>query len=351
MNLVALARRRSFGVARRLDVANLLAAALVAAGAASGCMPPSPEQNVPCAGLRTGLEGGAVPAMLSETGLFADIQTRALAPGVREFRPAYPLWSDGAQKRRFVQLPDRCSIDTSDMDHWVLPVGARLWKDFTVGGKLIETRLIARYGAGAKDFIFAAYAWREDGSDADFAEYGVVNARGTEHNIPAAQTCKSCHGYLPERVLGFSALQLQHDGAGVTLQALAGEGWLSTAVPELKVPGDAVAASALGYLHANCGNCHNPDGIAFNTPFILRLSANDASVTDTGVWKTAVGVPVEKLVAPGVSLRVDPGSPTASGIFHRMSVRGTTEQMPPIATKVTDPDGLSAIGAWVESLR
>ena len=351
MNLVADTRRTSAGGALLLPLACLMGMGLLGACASEAPEEqPVPPTNVACGELHTGLEGGAVPATLSATGLFQDIHTKTLAAGVKRFEPAFTLWSDGAVKERYVQLPDGCAIETSDMDHWVLPVGARLWKDFTVDGKLVETRFIARYGTGPKDFILGGYAWREDGSDADFMQYGLVNAQGTAHNIPAAKTCSSCHGYLPERALGFSALQLNHEGAGVTLKTLAAEGKLSTEVPQLKVPGDEVAVKALGYLHANCGSCHNPQGIEFNNPFSLRLSVSNTSVEDTDAWKTGVRVPVEKFVTPGVDTRIAPGNPSASCIVHRMTIRGTTEQMPPIASKVTDNAGLSAISAWVQSL-
>ncbi|WP_224248493.1 hypothetical protein [Hyalangium gracile] len=352
MNLVASTGRTSPGAKLPHSLTCLLTACLLAACSSDTSEdPPLPQQNVACADLQTGLEGGAVPATLSATGLFQDIRTRTLAPTVREFEPVYTLWSDGAVKTRYVQLPDGCPIETSDMDHWVLPVGAKLWKDFTVDGKLLETRFIARYGAGPKDFILAAYAWRADGSDADYVQYGVVNAQGTAHSIPAAKNCKTCHSYLPEQALGFSALQLNHDGPGVTLAKLAAEGRLSTAPAVLKVPGDAVASKALGYLHANCGNCHNATGIEFNNPFSLRLSVNDVNVEDTAAWKTGLDMPVEKFVTPGVTKRIVAGNPEGSCIVHRMTIRGTTEQMPPIASKAIDDTGLASIRAWVESLR
>ncbi len=339
--------------ARALPQAGLLATLLL-----GGCgadpppeEPPPEEKQAPCADLETDLRGGGVPATLSATGLYADFAARSLAPSVREFTPVHTLWSDAAEKRRFFQLPDGCHIDTSDMDHWVLPVGARLWKEFVVDGKLLETRFIARHGPGPKDFILAAYAWREDGSDADYVPYGVVGAQGTAHDIPAAKSCKTCHSYLPEQALGFSALQLDHDGDGVTLRQLAEEGWLTVAPPQrLKAPGNELEAAALGYLHANCGNCHNPQGIEFNNPFNLRLSVNDTSVAGTGAWLTGINVQVEKFVTPGVTLRISPGKPDESCVHHRMTIRGTTEQMPPLASRVTDPDGLALVRAWIESL-
>lgn len=339
-------------VTRALPLAGLLTATLLTACSSDTPDEPAPQQNVPCADLKTGLEDGKVPATLSATGLYAEFATRRLSPGVREFTPRYPLWSDAAEKRRYFQLPDGCSIETSDMDHWVLPVGARLWKDFTVDGKLLETRFIARYGPGPKDFILAAYAWREDGSDADYVAYGTIGAQGTSHDIPAAKTCKSCHSYLSEQALGFSALQLHHDGPGVTLAKLAQEGRLTTELPaKLAVPGSDLESAALGYLHANCGNCHNPTGIEFDKTFDLRLSVKDVNVSDTGAYRTAIGVPVEKFVTPGVTLRINPGNPDQSCVHHRMTIRGTTEQMPPTASRITDPNGLALVRAWIESLR
>src|SRR6185436_16418070 len=51
------------------------------------------------------------PATLSETGLYCDISRLVPATGVRSFRPRFALWSDGAQKRRFIQLPPGTQID------------------------------------------------------------------------------------------------------------------------------------------------------------------------------------------------------------------------------------------------
>lgn len=58
------------------------------------------------------------PATLAGTGLFADA-----AAGVFPFEPQYPLWTDGARKRRWIALPPGTAIDASDVDHWQFPVG------------------------------------------------------------------------------------------------------------------------------------------------------------------------------------------------------------------------------------
>src|SRR5687767_5270313 len=43
---------------------------------------------------------------LSETGLYADLATRSVAPDNLEFRPAHQLWSDNADKHRWLKLPE-----------------------------------------------------------------------------------------------------------------------------------------------------------------------------------------------------------------------------------------------------
>ena len=102
------------------------------------------------------------PETLSATGLYSDIGTLTLAADVREYEPTYALWSDGAEKRRWIRLPPGTKIDTSDMDHWSFPVGTKIWKEFQFAGKRVETRLIYRFGPGDDDFIYAAYVWDGD---------------------------------------------------------------------------------------------------------------------------------------------------------------------------------------------
>ncbi len=82
------------------------------------------------------------PDRLSQTGLYADLASRTLAPGILSYVPRYELWSDGAQKKRYLHLPAGGRIDTSAADDWRFPVGTKVWKEFDVGGKVVETRLL-----------------------------------------------------------------------------------------------------------------------------------------------------------------------------------------------------------------
>jgi hypothetical protein len=294
-----------------------------------------------------------VPPLLSATGLYQSIASKKLAAGVFPFTPQFPLWTDGAEKHRWVHLPGCAKIDTSDMDRWVVPVGTKVWKEFVFGGVRVETRYIHRWGPGASDFVFQAYQWNAEATEATpVSNGGVTDANGTQHDIPGEWECAVCHGHAPERVLGLSAVQLSHLGPGLTVRSLSAAGRLTVPSAGFSVPGDATARAALGYLHGNCAHCHNPSPSAvwFTTPYSLKLLTGAATVAQTDAVVTAVGVAPEKFVHPGITHRITAGDPASSGVTYRMSVRGSADEMPALGTKVVDQDGLALVSAWIRKL-
>lgn len=311
----------------------------------------------------------AAPSTLAATGLFTG-STATLSTRVRHFVPKYPLWSDGADKDRYIYIPPCATIDTSDMDQWRFPVGTRVWKTFTVpgapgsSGKRIETRLVHRYGEAREAWIFAAYQWDEsapdDPSKALPKPMGVSNASGTSHDIPSELECANCHAKLPSRVLGFDAFQLSQAAAGSDLDiARASElGWLSVPAPGgFAVPGTPVQQAALGYMHGNCGNCHNSNSQSPpGSPMYLRLSVSQTDYATTDVVASTVGVPTFSNDSfDADTLRVSPMNPSKSSILIRMQTRGSERQMPPLVTtssKVADTSGgVADVTAWINSIQ
>jgi hypothetical protein len=291
---------------------------------------------------------------LAETGIFSDPATNTLNPNLVAFAPTHVLWSDGAVKRRWIWLPPGTQIDTSDIDHWVFPIGTKFFKEFSLGGKMLETRLVERYGPGREDFWLGAFVWNAEQTDAVFAIDGQNDLLGTPHDAPAQKQCWACHLGEPGRGLGFSAMQLAGDGPGVRLQALIDQGLLTNppARSDFHPPGDPVVAKALGYLHANCGHCHNPNGTSWpDTQMKLRLDVADTTPEATGAYKTAIGQKLQAYRNPAFTTRIVPGDPMASAVFFRMSSRTAKEQMPPLATEFVDPTGVDLIQAWILSLK
>lgn len=306
-----------------------------------------------------GAPDAGFPTRLSEAGLYADIATFAIVAGAIEFEPAHALWSDGADKRRFIILPPGAQIDTSDMDHWRLPQGTKVFKEFSSGGKRLETRLIHKVGANddPDEFVVGAYVWLADGSDAIWTPDGAEDILGTAHDVPSSDECWSCHNGEPGRLLGFSAVQLSRSpAAGTTLTTLAAANRLShPPAPgvEYPVPGDPATAAAFGALHANCGHCHNENGAAWSdADLVLRLFVAETDAAATALCRSTMNRPLTSSWGgkPGITARIVPGDPDASAIPYRMSVRGTTDQMPPEFTEIVHADGLAAVRAWILGL-
>lgn len=285
--------------------------------------------------------GADVMFRLSETGLYRDITTKELAPDLIAYEPVYKLWSDGLDKERWLRLPRGAKIDTSDMDHWQFPVGTMLFKQFSRDSRRLETRLVARLGPGRDDYFMGAFVWNDDESDAQFVPDGAPDVRDSDHDVPTVKQCGTCHNGDRGRVLGYSAV----------LQPMAAAELSDPPDEPYRVPGDDLAREALGYLHVNCGNCHNEDGAArTDTDLIMRLSVTQHSVETTSVYTTAVNQKLKHWKNHGYDFQIVPGEPDRSAAFVRMHTRDKDDAMPPFASKQVDPDGVALMRDWITSL-
>ncbi len=299
----------------------------------------------------------APPQHLRDTGLYAE--------GVLAFSPQYPLWSDGAVKHRWIYLPPGTSIDASQPDAWDFPRGAKLWKEFR-HGRALETRFIERGADG--EWRFASYVWTADGKDAVLApaagirEMPVPEAPGARYTIPAQDDCRACHEGAPVPVLGFSALQLSPDRdplaphaepGAADLRTLVASGALRNLAPELLANPPRIQAAnpqeraALGYLHGNCGNCHNAEGPL--AVLELTLAQRVGTPASAAVLGSLVDVRSD-FRGVGGTARVAPGHPGASVLALRMQSREPLQQMPPLGTSAVDAEAMTLIGRWIESL-
>lgn len=307
------------------------------------------------------------PRTLAETGLYADFATRKLAPRVMSFEPQYPLWTDGATKRRWIQLPPGATIDASDPDVWHFPVGTKAWKEFAFAGHPVETRFIERLADGS--WRFAAYAWSADGTAATLAPAAGVRAAtysapGIPYDIPGTADCRACHGGHPSTVLGFSALQLSSDrdplaphaatpGRGdVDLRKLVSRGVVvglpaSIAAHPPRVNARTPAErAALGYLHGNCSHCHNTRGPLADLGLYLAVSAD--GIPDA--FPSALAQPAHYQPAgAAVASILAPGDDGESLLVRRLGTRDPLLQMPPLGTRAVDGEALALVAEWIRS--
>ncbi len=312
----------------------------------------APADGGPDAGVDAAETGAPFtgPASLSETGMFSDMQSRTLAPGVLPYDVRYPLWSDGAEKQRFVSVPNGAQVDTSNIDLWQFPIGTKAWKEFWVAGKLIETRFLWKQAQGADGWLKVAYLWNATGSDAYPAPEGVPDAAGTDHDVPSIEQCEQCHNGAGDVLIGVSAIQLSKEAGGGSLAALVSNGWLSQPpASDFPVPGDGAVEDAIGYLHGNCGHCHNSESFLAKTRALrLKLLTSAKTPEETPLYQTALGAAAFHDLY-GTQIIVTPGAPLTSQLLQRMTVRNL-DQMPPVGTEVVDDAAVGTVSQWIAGL-
>lgn len=297
------------------------------------------------------VEPPAVPPTLAETGLYADFAARTLAPGVMPFDVRYPLWSDGADKARFLFIPAGKQIDTSDMDHWSFPVGTKAWKEFRRDGVLIETRYFEKSGEEPIGWKYVAYVWSADGVTAKAAPLGVNNALGTAHDVPSQEQCEQCHSGARDGLIGLGAIQLSRASGKSPLSLLAEKGLLSKPSADVSPPGASTVQDALGYLHGNCGYCHSDEGRwASARALRLRVRVSDTTPESTAIYTSTINVKMAHADVSGKPyIGVVPGDPAASHLYDRM-IKRDFWAMPPVGSEIVDTAGADLIKTWIESL-
>lgn len=295
------------------------------------------------------------------TGLYVDRDSSRIASEVMPYTPGVVLWSDGAEKHRYLFVPPGTQIDTTDLDAWKFPVGTKAWKEFRLDGKLVETRLFwKRSDAGWES---GTYVW--NGAEATLdttAPKGTILPSGYE--IPTQKDCDKCHHGGADRLLGVEAVALSLPTAqGATLTMLAQKQLLSHPPPNpaAQLPEDSTgkAAAALGYLHANCGMpCHSTRGLGDETKLVMRIRAGElfpqaADVTALDSYRATVGqAPTTASVAqqfPGAK-RITPGSHEQSLLWLVAHRRGNY-QMPPLISHKIDEAGTQQIADWIDALK
>lgn len=307
-----------------------------------------------------GQGGEGVATQLSATGCVDTSDPTRPASGLIPYEPNAPFWSDGAEKHRWMGLPNSQKITVGADGDWDFPNGTVLVKNFHLEERLIETRLFMRHPDGV--WAGYSYEWNAQGTDATLVRGGKqVTIGGQTWIYPSEGQCLQCHTQAAGRSLGPETKQLAfninypqtgRDGHQlVTLNAIDA---MTTPVADAgtRIPyptptgsSGSIAERARSYLHTNCSFCHRPGGPT-GSGMDLRYSTTLANTSTCDATPTVsdLGIANARIIAPG--------DPDRSVLLRRMSVRGVPEQMPPsgLGARV-DEEGVALMREWIGSMQ
>jgi uncharacterized repeat protein (TIGR03806 family) len=329
---------------------------------------------------REGSAGPPIPLLLSQTGAFTDVWTLAPASGLVPYDVGSPLWSDGAEKIRWMGVPYSGSgipseekVQFAPAGEWTFPAGTVFVKHFelvvnelTEERRRLETRLLVRSPGGGVYGV--TYKWRLDQSDADLLTEGldedidVITPEGIRTQTwryPSSAQCGTCHNAAAQFVLGVKTRQLNnvvlYNESGVADNQLRSLNHLGLLDPPLD-EGDLAGYASLSpvsdtgaslehrvrsYIDANCALCHRPGNVqAF---FDARF---DTPLEDQGLIDGSVG---NSFGIDGAAV-IKPKDIWRSLVHVRASSTLPSLRMPPLARNVPDSEALSVIAQWIDSL-
>ena len=314
---------------------------------------------------------------LSQYGLVCRRSGRAAAaPGVIPYDLNSALFSDYAEKFRFIKLPAGSSAAYKSDGVFDLPVGTVIAKTFAYprdardpskGRRLIETRILKHEPDG---WVGLPYVWNDAQTEATLDVAGdTVNvswihsdgeARTNNYIIPNSNQCKGCHKagetMLP---IGPKARHLNRDfdyasGKENQLTHWSRLGVLSGApdpgnAPRLAVWDDpetgTLDARARAWLEINCAHCHSPDGPARNSG--LDLLAIQQNPTSLGINKPPVAA---GLGSGGLAYDIVPGQPDRSILAYRIASTHPGVMMPELGKRLVHKEGVALVREWIAAM-
>ncbi len=308
---------------------------------------------------------------------FFEGELKNLSPsyGVIPYKPASELFTDYAEKKRFVWMPNGTKATyAGDGNILNLPVGAVLVKVFYYSNvqpanntKIIETRLMIRKATG---WIFAEYIWNDQQTEAflETAQTSRTISWKDENNIiqtvdyrtPIADAdCFRCHGNIATTTsnpIGIKPQNLNYnmvyaDGTKNQLSKWVEFGYLENNLPtsivstvDYKDTSKSINLRVRSYFDSNCAHCHVTNGEAdqFDLRFAFGVTTDPVNM--------GVGVNAEHFV-PGYTGRiVQPNNVGQSILHYRVNTHTDSfYMMPPLGRSVTHTSAVQLIENWINS--
>jgi uncharacterized repeat protein (TIGR03806 family) len=326
------------------------------------------ESLPPDTGVR--FPGGTVFEKLTQYRLFNEPMS-ALKPaeGVLPYDLNAPLFSDYAQKQRFVYVPAGKTVAYDTADVLKFPIGTILVKSFiytlpTGARKIIETRLLLNQSNGWNAEV---YVWNDGQTEATrmitgkeetitFMKNGEVAT--TSYQVPNKNQCKACHQIgtqvmpIGPKVANINKTYNYETGGVNQIDKWVSEGFLSASSgniprwPDYTDPSENLGLRARAYLEVNCAHCHRREGAASNSGLYLRYSNYDS--LSLGFYKS----PVAAGNGSGdLSNDILPGKAAESIIYFRMNSTEVDVRMPELGRTLIHEEGVALIRDWINAMK
>jgi uncharacterized repeat protein (TIGR03806 family) len=313
------------------------------------------------------------PPLLSAVGIFRDLAALEPVDGFVPYSVQSPLWSDGADKRRWLALPEGEKIGFAPEGAWQFPEGTVFVKHFemqldergSTRPARLETRLLVA-GAGGS-FYGLTYKWNRAGTDAELVTDDVLetlqitesdgSVRSQTYYYPGPHDCMNCHNAAAGYVLGVRTAQL-NDVQTVPSGMGQLERWIALDMfrnpLEIGAPEGHASLTALSddtssleervrsYWDGNCSMCHNVRRdirANWDARFQTPLEAQ-------GVLETVA----ENGGEHGATLLIAPGAPSQSILYQRSATSSEGLRMPPLGSRRTDAAYLDVLERWILQL-
>ena len=282
------------------------------------------------------IRSDTLPPKLSDFRFFNGTAPNA---GVRPYALNTPLFSDYADKDRYLYLPPGTSATFKGDGLPELPVGAALIKTFHYRATRVETRVLLHRASG---WVALPYVWQGDEAVLKRAGTRValtVQGQAIDYAVPNVNQCKECHGLdgamtpIGPKARNLSPGMLGRPANGVRLPT-----WGDTSAP--------VESRARAYLDVNCGHCHNPKGAASNSG--LNLTWETTGATELGVGKTPVAA---GRGSGGYLYAIDPGHPERSIMVYRMATTEPGVAMPELGRAMVHREGVKLVSDWIAGMK
>jgi len=312
---------------------------------------------------------------LSDYRLFRDAGARR-PNGLTPYALNTPLFSDHAEKFRFLYLPRGTKAAYRAEGVLDFPVGATFVKTFaypadlrrpTENVRYLETRLLIHKREG---WVALAYVWNAEQTEAVLKRAGARldagfidthgQARRVDYAVPNQNQCKECHQLdktlvpIGPKARNLNGTYAYAEGAENQLAHWSRLGLLTGAPkPEAAPrtarwddPAEPLEARARAYLDANCAHCHNPRAVASNSGLFLNLEETRPAALGVGKGPVAAG-----RGSGGLRVGVEPGHPDASILAYRMASTEPGVMMPELGRSLTHEEGLALIRQYIAGMK